>query len=884
MKTALFRCVAFSVLICFSLSVSAEAKVKTPKFLISASAGPNGKLKPKGNKQAKQGTSKTYTATPNSGFQAQILLDGQIVASGGTGVAINYTLSNIMAAHTIQAQFVTPPPPIVAGSNNISIIGFGNTSTVTNHTPVTISGIAAADVGLSAVQGLNVTTGMAIPITGKESWSTSVALNLGDNLLRFTSVANGGSQSQVETTITYYPALDFTSALEASHTILFTNSSTQVNFTIGLTNTVGAMVRLFQTNAQGALLNAGTEMFDNGTLPDEIQSDGVFTTGIFPSTSTAGFQYFRVGVTRGASTFYSEVVQVWVTEHFVNGQIDLSIGLANGVEQTITTAMNQGQTEEQAAMTALTSLKSNPNVGAAGLTPEHGVWWVSQAGILGLHHGFKVAVDQRARSGIANQLKVPQAEEVTNSLAHQIKYYAPEQTGNYSATSATDAPDIVLPDNRIKSRKGLLISPFKANPKDVKNSFGSGDDYFGPWQTVKTTMAPCKLYPATELLNDGAILVTRNNFTNVSDYGYIHICSHGDNYYNGLLSLWKDVWGPKDFLKGSLSQAVVFDGEFLSELNGEWNFGVYEEDIKAHRVAFASDGAIVLLPSFFNHYLPQLPNSLVVLAFCRSAYNNSLVVPFLNHGAGAVIGFTNYVRTIYVRQTVTTVLQDLYMDKTVLEGAVDAVTKFGVNDKSSTPAFFTLYGAADLKLAGPDLQNGGFEDGILSNWNPSGDGRVIRKLGGTLPIEGQFMGIISTGLGFTTNSGSIRQDLCVPANATTLTFQWNFFSEEFLTFCNTQFQDFFVVKIHELDMNGQIVNTTQVLQRKIDDLCGSVSPSDVGFDQGDVYNTGWIGTTFSLTAFQGKHVIIEFTAGDVGDSIYDTAILIDDVKVNKPTP
>src|SRR5947207_3584364 len=146
------------------------------------------------------------------------------------------------------------------------------------------------------------------------------------------------------------------------------------------------------------------------------------------------------------------------------------------------------------------------------------------------------------------------------------------------------------------------------------------------------------------------------------------------------------------------------------------------------------------------------------------------------------------------------------------------------------------------------------------------------------------MGIISTGLGFTTNSGSIRQDLCVPANATTLTFQWNFFSEEFLTFCNTQFQDFFVVKIHELDMNGQIVNSTQVLRRQIDDLCGSVSPSDVGFDQGDVYNTGWIGTTFSLTAFQGKHVIIEFSAGDVGDSIYDTAILIDDVKVNKPTP
>ena len=146
------------------------------------------------------------------------------------------------------------------------------------------------------------------------------------------------------------------------------------------------------------------------------------------------------------------------------------------------------------------------------------------------------------------------------------------------------------------------------------------------------------------------------------------------------------------------------------------------------------------------------------------------------------------------------------------------------------------------------------------------------------------MGIVSTGLGFTTNSGSIRQDLCIPANATTLTFAWNFYSEEFLTFCNSQFQDFFAVKLYELDANGQVINTTTLLNRTIDSLCGSVTPSDVVFDKGDVYNTGWLNSSFSLTAFQGKHVILEFSAGDVGDSIYDTAILIDDVKVNSPAP
>src|SRR3982751_4035501 len=75
------------------------------KFSVTASAGPNGKIKPAGTKQIKQGGSKTYKATPNTGFKAAILLDGGTVVAGTTSTTVQYTLTNVQAAHTIQAVF-----------------------------------------------------------------------------------------------------------------------------------------------------------------------------------------------------------------------------------------------------------------------------------------------------------------------------------------------------------------------------------------------------------------------------------------------------------------------------------------------------------------------------------------------------------------------------------------------------------------------------------------------------------------------------------------------------------------------------------------------------------------------------------------------------------
>jgi len=70
---------------------------------------------------------------------------------------------------------------------------------------------------------------------------------------------------------------------------------------------------------------------------------------------------------------------------------------------------------------------------------------------------------------------------------------------------------------------------------------------------------------------------------------------------------------------------------------------------------------------------------------------------------------------------------------------------------------------------------------------------------------------------------------------------------------------------------------------KVDDLCydpGTVLvPADVSFDKGDVHMTGWKTQSVDVTAFAGTTATLTFAAGDVGDSIFDTVILVDNARI-----
>ena len=58
-----------------------------------------------------------------------------------------------------------------------------------------------------------------------------------------------------------------------------------------------------------------------------------------------------------------------------------------------------------------------------------------------------------------------------------------------------------------------------------------------------------------------------------------------------------------------------------------------------------------------------------------------------------------------------------------------------------------------------------------------------------------------------------------------------------------------------------------------------LNQADVSFDKGGVWMTLWQTHCHDITAFGGKRTNLKFFVTDKGDSIYDSAVLVDDVVV-----
>lgn len=85
-------------------SISVTFKV-IPTFTITASAGANGTITPSGTITVNQGESKSFTISPNLGYQiSQVTVDG-----ANQGAISTYTFTNIQANHTISAVFTKLP-------------------------------------------------------------------------------------------------------------------------------------------------------------------------------------------------------------------------------------------------------------------------------------------------------------------------------------------------------------------------------------------------------------------------------------------------------------------------------------------------------------------------------------------------------------------------------------------------------------------------------------------------------------------------------------------------------------------------------------------------------------------------------------------------------
>jgi thiol-disulfide isomerase/thioredoxin len=79
-------------------------------YTITASAGPNGSISPSGEVTVNQGSDRSFTISPDTGYQiVDVLVDGSSV-----GVVSSHTFTNINQDHTISATFNATPTDIIS--------------------------------------------------------------------------------------------------------------------------------------------------------------------------------------------------------------------------------------------------------------------------------------------------------------------------------------------------------------------------------------------------------------------------------------------------------------------------------------------------------------------------------------------------------------------------------------------------------------------------------------------------------------------------------------------------------------------------------------------------------------------------------------------------
>jgi hypothetical protein len=208
----------------------------------------------------------------------------------------------------------------------------------------------------------------------------------------------------------------------------------------------------------------------------------------------------------------------------------------------------------------------------------------------------------------------------------------------------------------------------------------------------------------------------------------------------------------------------------------------------------------------------------------------------------------------------------------------------------NAPLFALVCALATPLCSYADVINGGFETGDLTGWTLVGLGQATGSGIGVTPPDGSYQADIETtgnltayapaivaslgvtesaieglGAGTPVNGTAISQDVTVSAGDT-LSFDWNFATDELTE--PSMFNDFGYFTIS---------GSAYLLASRNSSTYNTVSPP-AGYEG----QTGW--ATQSYTFASAGTYTIGFGVFNVGDSGYDSALLLDAVMIPTPEP
>ncbi|MHC4945749.1 MAG: choice-of-anchor L domain-containing protein [Planctomycetota bacterium] len=731
---------------------------------------------------------------------------------------------------------VSPKKPTNDGNLTVSIDSpTTDISYLSKENKINLSGSAADDKAVTSV-AWSTDTGFQGNASGTDAWSVkNIPLKEGDTKITVTAHDAKGNVAEQKITVTYNAYLIYHGEPEVNPFAVFTNTATDVITRIAILpnqNLIEDSVKLFKVNASGQTVQELGRMYDDGNLDhgDDIKGDGVFsakTNFIEPKSGDVHLRAIARTNEKGAK------VDAY-TKIFVLSVVD---PIADAVVADAVSVQEQAQdkyyddaavmSEEKALESTVNWLKKQAGVEDASVTSSGDIWIEFTSGLSGLVHcgGDK-------EEGGSSSTKMPSNR---NALVPDIAVDL--QTTGAMPMAGPNPPKNTDP-NAVLNTKAILYAPYHTQFS------GWGTEFLDSLNTRLNNVKKPKF--KTTYLKNGAASV--DALAGLTGYGLIVFHCHGgvDSKGNVILSTG-EVFSLASYKKHALKYLTKQLTIVTIHGKSKWAF----------------------LPKFITSLPGTFPKSIVYAGACSSSKTSSMSSAFLSKNANTYFGFNQTVYGWFDKKMADQLFPKLIdQNKTTGESFTP-----NQHDTHTPAAYFTMAGNAKAYFK-VGLINGDFELGDLTGWTKNGDGRVISQLGYIIPWEKSFMGIISTGLGYTTDSGSISQEFWVDPDNTTLTLKWNFLSEEFMEYVGSQYQDFFQVRIIDEQGDG-----TTIFYKAIDDIANGYSLTHVSpgivFDKGDVYATGWVFSQHSLLQWADQNVTLELSCGDVGDSIYDTAVLLD---------
>ncbi|MFT7624251.1 MAG: hypothetical protein ACI9WU_003438 [Myxococcota bacterium] len=715
-------------------------------------------------------------------------------------------------------------------------------------------------------------SGQAGEADGSDFWSTGpITLAPGDNIIVVKAIDEAGNESEDTITITYNPGFHFGDRPLVRPAGFFTGQAVDVVVNMGIRtkNIVPSSVTLWEVDQDGNTLGKVGTMVDNGDTSnpscDEIQDDQVFSYCASFQSDFATIKYVRVSlqvsVEGAAYMVFSPVVPVEIVE-------PISASECEQLHQVQKDAKGLFQSELVAGsatpgQSVLQMLSTSGALSSSGMNKDgHGIWVAFNNGLVG-------------------------------ALNTSPEGFRGGQGGTPNGTQTAALVGASVP---IQSKRVLALAPFAAE-------FGPTDEV--PQIASVMQAQVCPEYEIDGPHQNGASTLAR--MRKAYEYGVVTYSGHADAYFAALPEESKRGFG----WEHSGSQEILWTGDpvdcgalqqsmpacstdadcagysecEITQVSGATTSGICVDkvsiDLRRGRVIMGAENWGVHPQFFPQHAARRWPSSLVYLGGCRTLFSGTLAGALFGVGAKAVAGYTDYVTSAFASEQGKAWFGAMLEDRE----ASGTAMLLPVSDPANPAGQFALFGGSNVVITDSEILNAGFEKGDITGWNVDGDGRVVSQLGISIPVGGKFMGILSTGLGYTQQTGELNQSFCIPEGVNEMTLYWKFFSEEFLEWCGSIYQDTFQATLESNAGKISLVDVT------VDDLCGAAEcagcggqyvgliPGDVSFDQGGVYNTSWqvMSQNVSTLAGEGPVTLRLFTT-DAGDSIYDTVVLVDSIQ------